>query len=177
MTLTVVKSRLLVGKLLVVIGIVLFILWVCYFGQLVRPIDVWDFCLLPAAFAAILIGVKVAPRGRLLELVRTQVAVSCKRDLVLSLVIGALAMLGLWAFLFLINDPVLAERYSRLAGLQDPGVTVGLVIYRHTYFHLGRSASLYLAEVCAFVVLMAIWSFGSFLLLTMFRFLRHAESK
>ena len=95
MTLTVVKPRLLVGQLLVVTGIALLILWVGYFGQLVRPIDIWDFCLLPAAFAAILIGVKVAPRGRLLELVRTHVAVSCKRDLVLSLVIGALAVLSL----------------------------------------------------------------------------------
>jgi hypothetical protein len=56
MTLTVVKSRLLVGKLLAVTGIALSILLVGYFGQLVRLIDIWDFCLLPAALAAILIG-------------------------------------------------------------------------------------------------------------------------
>ncbi len=54
MTLTVVKPRVLVGKLLVVTGIALLILWLGYFLQLVRPVDIWDFCLLPAAFAAIL---------------------------------------------------------------------------------------------------------------------------
>jgi hypothetical protein len=176
MTPAVVRPRLLVGKLLVVAGIVLLILWVGYFGQLVRPIDIWDFCLLPAAFGAILIGVRVAPCGRLLELVRTHIAVSGKRDLVLSLVFGAFAMLTLWAFLFFIGDG-LAERYSRLARLQYPGVTVGLAIYRHTYFHLGRSAGLYLAEVCAFLVLIAMWSFGFFLLLSAFRFIRQTESK
>jgi hypothetical protein len=175
-TLTAVKLRLLVGQLLVVTGIALLTLWAAYFGQLVRPIDIWDFCLLPAAFAATLIGARVAPRGRLIELVRTHVAVSGRRDLVLSLVIGTLAVLILWALFFFIDDG-LAERYSKLARLQDPGVTVGLAVYRHTYFHLGRNASLYLAELCAFVVLIAMWSFGVFALLSIFRFLRSGLSK
>jgi hypothetical protein len=175
MTPTVVNPRILVGKLLVATGIALLILWAAYFLQLVRPIDIWDFCLLPVAFASILIAVKLAPRTRLLELVPTPVAVSWKRDLVLSLVIGAFVELSVWALFFF--DIEVAQRYSLLARLQEPAVTVGLAIYRHTYFHLGRSASLHLAQVCAFAVLIAIWSFGSFALLTILRFLRHTESK
>src|ERR1700735_2062065 len=72
-----VKSRLLVGKLLVVVGIALLILWVYYFVQLVRPIDVWDVCPLPVGFALILIGVKASRRGRdFVSLVSAHLAIS-----------------------------------------------------------------------------------------------------
>lgn len=135
MTLTVVNPRILVGKLLVVTGIALLILWAAYFLQLVRPVDIWDFCLLPAAFTAIFIGVKLAQRGGLLQLVPTLVAVSWKRDLVLSLVIGALAELSVWALFFF--DVEVADRYSLLARLQDPAETVGLAICRHATSTLG----------------------------------------
>jgi hypothetical protein len=73
MAVAIVKPRLFVGKLPIVTGIALFIPWAGYFIQLVRPIDVWDFRPLPAAFAVIPIGVKVAPRGRLRELIRVTI--------------------------------------------------------------------------------------------------------
>jgi len=119
MTSAALKPRSLAGKLLVAIGIVLVALWMRYFVQLVRPIDVWDFCPLPVALTFILLGVRFAGLG---ELILARTAVSYNRDLVLGLAFGIFAELGLWSFLnFAVQDPETAERYLQLERLQEPG--------------------------------------------------------
>jgi hypothetical protein len=165
-----VKSRLFAGKFLIALGIVLCILWVGYVVQLARPTDVWDLLPFVAALAVFLVGVVLAP---------FHVGVSYKRDMLLSLTTGALAMLSIWFFLFFMDmdDPTSAERYSGFARLQHPGVTVGMAVYRHSFRHLGASTSRYLALVSAFVVLILMWSLGTFVLLRILRVLGHRKSK
>ena len=175
MTPTTTEPRLLAGKILVVSGIVLFALWTYYFIQLVRPIDIWDFSPLPVALAVVLIGVKVT---RLYDLMLARAAVSYKRDLALGLIIGTLTELSLWAFLyFAVNDPESAERYIPLERLEEPGVRVGLAIYRYAYSHVGNPWSRYVGTVCAFLVLIGIWSLVAFTLLRILWLFRRAKSE
>ena len=164
-----------VGKRLVVVGIALLALWVCYLTQLARPIDVWDFCPFPVAVALILLGVRFAGVG---ELILAQTTVSCKRDLVLGLAFGIFVELSLWSFLhFALDDPETAERYLQLERLQEPGVKIGLAIARCSYAQLGNRLSIHLANICAFMVLVATWSLGAFAVLRTVCFLRHPKSK
>lgn len=164
----------LIGKLLVVVGIALAALWICYFAQLARPIDVWDFCPLPVALTLILLGGRFAGLG---QLILAQAAVSYKRDLVLALVLGTSAELSVWSFLhFAADDPETAERYLQLERLQEPGIKIGVAIARHSYAHLSVRLSIYLAEICAFTVLVTTWSLGAFAVLRTVWFLRSPKS-
>jgi hypothetical protein len=161
----------LAGRLLIVAGVGLFSLWVYYFLNLVRPVDAWDFCALPMAMASILIGVKIAGLDQRLL---TMIGVSYKRDVTIALAIGALVEFTLWV----LTGPDLerATRYSQLARLQEPGVRIGLTIYKHASPHLGRTWSLWVAEPCAFLVLIAIWSASAFALLRVVWFLRTSKT-
>jgi len=165
------RRRRLACRLLVVAGVALFSCWAYYFLDLVRPVDVWDFSPLPVALAAILLGVKIARLdGRMLAMI----GVSYRRDLAIALAIGTLVELVLWALTG--PDPERAARYSELAKLQEPGVRIALAIYKYSYVHLGRTWSLWVAEPCAFLVLIAIWSASAFVLLCVVWFLRTSKT-
>jgi hypothetical protein len=114
------KPRSLVGKRLIIAGIVLFALWAYYFVPLVRPRDIWDFCPLVVALAVILSGAKLAGFD---ELILANVAISYKRALVIGLVTGALAELILFTF--------------HVDHLPDRGNRIATAIYWHLRPHLG----------------------------------------
>jgi hypothetical protein len=175
MTLPSLKPRLLSGKLLVVVGIGLLALWIWYFTDLVRPMDIWDFCPLLVALALILLGVRFAGLG---ELLLAQAARSYKHDLVLALAFGILAELSLWWFLFhVVVDPESAERYRDLERLEEPGIRIGLAIYRYSYAHLGGRVSVHLADIFGFAVPITMWSLGALTLLRVVRFLQRPPAK
>ena len=169
-------SRQLVGNLTLTAGIGLLALWAYYFVSLVRPTDVWDLSPLSLALALIAVGVRFAGLG---ELILGQAAVSYKRDLVLALVLGTLVELSLWAFLFFVvgDDPDSAERWIALERLQEPGVKMGLALFRYSYSHLGVRLDPYALSVGVLLVLTAIWSSAAFALLRIARFfgIRRAE--
>jgi hypothetical protein len=173
---TAVKPRSLLGKLLLVAGIGLFALWTYYFVNLLRPIDLWDFCPLPVALALIALGIRFAGLG---ELTLAQRAVSYKRDLVVALALGTLAELSLWAFLYFVvgSDPEMAERYIALERLQDPAINMGLAVYRYSYAH-GVRLDPYIVSIGCLVILIAIWSLAAFALLRIARFFstRHSTN-
>lgn len=174
MTLPGLNLRLLVGKLLIIAGIGLVAVWTCYFVQLVRPIDLWDFFPLSVALTVTLLGVKFTS---LRELILAQSLVSYKRDLVSGLALGVLAELCLWAFLFFVvsDDLKMAEWYIRLERLQAPGRKVGVAIYRYSYSRLGGVASRYIGTLCAFMIPIAIWSLVAFAVLRIARPFRSAQ--
>jgi len=163
------------GKVLLVAGISLFALWIYYFVNLVRPTNLWDFCPLPVSLILILLGVRFAGLG---ELILAQTAVSYKRDLVLALAFGTLAELSLWAFLYFVvgSDPERAERYIALERLQDPAIKMALAVYRYSYTH-GVRLDPYVLSICGLIVLMAMWSFGTFVLLSIVRLLSTRHSR
>jgi hypothetical protein len=167
--------RLLVEKLLLVAGIGLFAVWAYYFVNLVRPTDVWDFCPVPVSVALIAIGVRFVGLG---ELILAQIGVSYKRDLVFALALGTLFELSLSVFLFFVvgGDPEMAERYIALERLQEPGMKIGMAVYRYSYAH-GVRLDPYIASICGLIGLMAMWSFGAFVLLSIVRLLstRHSN--
>jgi hypothetical protein len=158
MTSTDVKPRSLFGKLLLAAGIGLFALWAYYFVTLVRPTDVWDLCPLPVALAVILLGIRFAG---LRELLLAHTAVSYKRDLALALALGTLVEVSLWA----------------LDVLQEPGLKIGLALFRYSYSHLGVRLDPYAVSVGVLLVYAAIWSSAAFALLRTARLLwtRDAE--
>jgi hypothetical protein len=163
------------GKLLIVAGIALLFCWAYYFLNLVRPVDVWDFCPIPFALTALLIGIK---RTRLRWRVFAMIGVSYKRALCISIFIGALVEFGLWTFLFFeVRDPDTAERYLQQERLQEPGMRIGEAVYKYSYPHLGRTWALWIAGPCFFLVLIAIWSAGVFALLCIVRSIRNAASR
>lgn len=172
MTAPVIRRSPAAGKLLIVVGIALLFSWAYYFLNLVRPVDAWDFCPLPFAFATLLIGIKLA---RLDRRILAMIGLTYKRDLAFALAVGTLAEAVLWALTG--PDPERAARFIELAKLQEPGVRSGLAIYRHLYAHLGRTGSLWIAEPSVFVVLIAIWSAGAFALLCIVRVIRNASSR
>jgi hypothetical protein len=102
------------------------------------------------------------------------IGISYRRDLAIALAIGTLVELVLWALTG--PDPERAARYSELAKLQEPGVRIALAIYKYSYVHLGRTWSLWVAEPCAFLVLIAIWSASAFALLRVVWFLRTSKT-
>src|SRR5947207_13831448 len=168
MTSTNVKSRSLLGRLLLLAGIGLFGLWAYYFVSLARPTDVWDISPLPFALALIVVGARFVGLG---ELMFGRVAVSYKRDLVLALVLGTLVELTLWALLSFVvgGDPESAERWKALERLQEPGVRVGLAAYRYSYSHLGVRLDPYAISVGVLLLLAVIWSTAAFLSLRIAR--------
>lgn len=54
---------------------------------------------------------------------------------------------------------------------------VAIALFKYCFRYLGISADRYLAIVSAYVLLIVMFSFGPFALLTILRFLRHTESK
>jgi hypothetical protein len=174
---TAVKPRSLLGKLLLVAGIGLLALWAYYFVSLARPTDVWDLSPPPVALALIVVGVRFAGLG---ELILAQGGVSYKRDLVLALALGTLAELSLWAFLYFVvdGDPETAERWIALERLQEPGVKMGLTLFRYSYSHLGVRLDPYAVSVGVLLIQAAIWSSAAFALLRIARFFstRHSTN-
>jgi hypothetical protein len=168
---------LLVGELLALVGIGLLALWISYFAELVRPIDVWDFCPLPVALALILFGVWFTGLG---DLILAWASESYKRDLAMALAFGILAELTLWGFFTHLDidafvEPETAQRYLALQSLPAPG----FAILKYLYFHLGIRLSPHLGLVFVFAVPIAMWSLGAFTLFRMVRFLPrlHPKSK
>jgi hypothetical protein len=172
MTVPATRRRSRAGRFLIGAGVGLFSPWAYYFLNLVRPADAWDFSPLPVALGAILIGIR---RARLDVRLPAMIGVSYRRDLAIALVTGMLVELILW--LLTGPDPERAARYSQLARLQEPGVRIGLAVYKQSYSHLGRTLSLWIAELFVFLVLIAIWSTGAFALFCILRFVRNASSR
>jgi hypothetical protein len=164
MTLSARQPRLLLGRLLIVVSVVLLALWVCYV-VLLGLADVWDFCPLAVALAVLVIGVRLARLGKPIPCL---FGVSWKRDLVLGLAIGALAELVLW---FLINFG-----HMQLERLQEPGFKTAMAIYRRLRLHHEHTLTVYFASACAFAVLIAMWTMGAFALLSIIRSFRRAKS-
>ncbi len=71
----------------------------------------------------------------------------------------------------------MADRYTDLVRLTDPANAVAMAIFRYSFRTLGISASRYLAIVSGYLILIVMFSLGSFALLSIFRFLRQTESK
>ena len=151
-------------------AIAVFVLWIWYFGELVRPTDIWDVCPLGLVLVFILLGVRFGGLGHVgLALI----GASYKRDLVLALAFGTLAELSIWALMYL----TLGDSFSRsdilLDRLQEPGIRIGEVAYRHSYAHLGRTGSLWVADGSVFAVLIAMWSLTAFTVLSIVKLLRY----
>jgi hypothetical protein len=148
----------LTGKLLLTAGIALLALWAYYFDTLVRPTDLWDLCPLPVTVAIIVLGVRFARLGGLIS---GQAEVLYKRDLVLALALGTLVELSLWA----------------LGRLQEPGIKIGLAVFRYSYSHFGVRLDPYAVSVGVLVAYAAIWSAAAFVSLRIARLVwtRRAE--
>src|SRR5579862_2170614 len=159
--------RLVGGGVLIVAGLVLLVLWAKYALWLQGLPDLLDLCQLAIASAVFAVGVWLAsiPVRRWTGLVVSSIAVSWKRDLVLSLVVAAIvvALLGPGLYYLGIDNPATL----RLERLQEPGAAIATSIYRR----LGRS-SLHLAVGCGFVVLIAIWTCAMFTLISVVRAMR-----
>jgi len=158
------QPRLLFGILLIILSIILLGLWVWYV-VLLGVADVWDFCPVAVALAVLLIGVELTPVGRP---ILGPLGMSWKRDLVLGLAIGALGELILW---FLINFG-----HMQLERLQEPGFKTAMALYTHLRPYHEHTLTVYIASVCAFIVLTAMWSIAAFALLSIVRFVRRANS-
>jgi len=161
------QPRLLSGRFFIILGIILFVLWLWYFVPLVRPTDVWDLIPLVLALTSLLIGIKLVRLGkRILD----QFGVSWRRDLLLAVVIGAVGELSLWFYLSFIG---IDEYHTRLERLQEPGYRIALDIYWILRRHHERTLTVVaLAALSAWVVLVAMWSVGAFALLSIVRFAR-----
>ena len=57
------RRRVAVGKLLVVLSLALFALWLNYFVSLVRTIDLFDYAPLPLVVVLVLMGVRLVRVG------------------------------------------------------------------------------------------------------------------
>ena len=98
-----------IGMLMLVAGVALFSYWAWYFIHLVRPIDAWDFSLLPLSVASILVGATLGG----LRVSASVAGPTLKRDAVRSVAVGAFVAIGL------------NVRFNAVAGLEYAGTGGG----------------------------------------------------
>jgi hypothetical protein len=159
------QSRLVAGRFVMAVGAGLLLVWTYYYLTLLRPIDWWDASPLPVAVAVFLIGAKLARyrfenvSGPLLSAARA----SLRRRLAAAFMAGGLIEFVLWLF-------------RHLAVTEGPA-TIGMAVYRSLYRSVGRGMSVWLGSVCAFALLIAMWSVVAFAILTVIRVTAQENSK
>jgi hypothetical protein len=159
------QVRLIGGRVLIVAGLLLFAMWVKYIAGIQAVPDLLDVAPLLVAIAVVALGVWLAPFRGWTGQVVSSLAVSWKRDLALSLAVAVIvvAILGPGVYYLGIDTPLVWS----LEALQAPGAAGAMAIYRG----LGRW-SLHLAVGCGFVILVAMWTGGVFVLLSAVRVMR-----
>jgi hypothetical protein len=173
MRLALAQPRRVIGTLLIVTGLVLFAMGARYFVWI--P-DLLGLSTLAPGIALLGLGLWLAPARGFSSWVRSHVGVSYKRDLVLSFAVAALVEAALGPLFYYLSLGVENPLVWQLEGLQNPGASLAMAVYRYAAPHLGRGWSRDLAVACGFIVLIAFWTFGTFVLLSVFRVLRPARS-
>ena len=101
-----------------------------------------------------------------------------KRDLIISVAVGASIELILWTFFYLAVTkqwPTAIDNVMWLDSLQEPAEAIGLPIVIRLRAPLGISGAVSIASICGFSLLIAAWSAGVFLMLKI-RGLRHENN-
>jgi hypothetical protein len=95
-----------------------------------------------------------------------------KRDLIISVAVGACIELILWACFYLAVTtrwPTAIDNVMWLDSLQEPAEKIGLPIALKLKASLGLSGAVRIASICGFSLLIAAWSVGVFLTLKIYR--------
>jgi FtsH-binding integral membrane protein len=174
MVTTLEKMRLIGGRALLLAGLVVFVMWVKYIAYVQGLPDPLDLSPLVLAVAILALGVWLAPVRGLSALV----PMSYERALLLSLGFAVVVeiVFGPVIYHLVINDPIQSPLIWRLEGLQKPGASVGLAIYRHVRGQLGFALGRDLAVTAGFAVMIAMWTGGTFALLSVLRLLRRRRA-
>lgn len=142
-----------IAMLMLVAGVALFSYWAWYFIHLVRPIDAWDFSLLPLSLASILVGATLGG----LRVSASVAGPTLKRDAIRSLAVGAFIAIGLNVLFNAVAGPTTIESYLWLSELQEPGAYVSGKIARFLHPVLGYPWSVRVAVPCGYAMLVAQW--------------------
>jgi hypothetical protein len=174
MILAVGKARSIGGWLFIVAGVTLFAVWTEYIVWAQARPDLLDVFPLALAILALALGVWLAPVGGLVRRPGASVAVSIKGDLFLSLAVAVTMeiILGPLLYYAITQNPLIL----RLERLQEPGAKVAYIVYAASLRHLGRGWGLDLALGSGFLVLVAMWTCGTFAVLSVLRLMRRARS-
>ena len=95
-----------------------------------------------------------------------------------AFVAGGLIEFAVWLFNYLAatEGPETIERFIWLDRLQKPAYTIGMAIHRHLYRSLGHATSVWFGSVCAFALLITMWSAAAFSMLTIIRVVTAQEN-